>query len=93
MKWDSTEPKKDTFQWAWPDYLVSWAGNHSKIIRGHTTVWHSQLPDWVKNTNDKAQLTSIMKKHISTVMGRYKGKIYAWVSRNLDPLPIAKLTI
>ncbi|KAF2427247.1 structural studies On the mobility in the active site of the Thermoascus Aurantiacus xylanase I [Tothia fuscella] len=78
MKWDSLEPKINAFQWAWPDYLVQWAGNHSQIVRGHTFVWHSQLPDWVKNIKDKAELTTVMKRHINTAMGRYKGKIYAW---------------
>jgi endo-1,4-beta-xylanase len=78
MKWDSLEPKNGVFQWAWPDYVASWAGNHSKIIRGHTLVWHSQLPDWVKSISNKAELTTVMKRHINTAMGRYKGRIYAW---------------
>ena len=79
MKWDSTEPQQGKFQWAWSDYLTDFAANNSKIVRGHTTVWHSQLPNWVSQINNKTTLTNVIKKHVSTVVGRYKGKVYAWV--------------
>jgi endo-1,4-beta-xylanase len=78
MKWESTEPSQGRFQWAASDYLVAWARNHSKVVRGHTTVWHSQLPGWVSQIKDKTALTNVIRTHISTLVGRYRGKIYAW---------------
>ena len=84
MKWQSVNPSRGQYNWGGADYLVNWATNHSKLIRGHTTLWHSQLPSWVSGVRDKAQLTNVIQTHVSTVMGRWKGKIYAWVS--LDSL-------
>jgi len=78
MKWDQINSRKETYTWGGADYLVNWAQENNKTIRGHTLVWHSQLAGWVSQIKDKAALTSAIQEHVKTVMGRYKGKIRGW---------------
>ncbi|KAK6331330.1 hypothetical protein TWF730_004412 [Orbilia blumenaviensis] len=79
MKWESISPNSQgSYNWGNADQLVAFAETNGKMLRGHTFVWHQQIPQWVKNINNKATLTSAIQTHIAAVMGRYKGKIYAW---------------
>ncbi|KAL0944948.1 endo-1,4-beta-xylanase [Colletotrichum truncatum] len=78
MKWDQIQPQRGQYNWGNADYLVNFAQQNGKLVRGHTLVWHSQLAGWVNNVRDRAGLTKVIEDHVKAVMGRYKGKIYHW---------------
>ncbi|KAF8173044.1 endo-1,4-beta xylanase [Pholiota molesta] len=79
MKWDATEPSRGVFTFSGGDQIVAQAQAHGQLMRGHNCVWHNQLPAWVTAGNfDNATLLSIVETHCGTLVGHYKGQMYAW---------------
>ena len=79
MKFGPLRPTRTAFNFDDADFLVNFAQAHGMKVRGHTLIWHKQLPDWLTSgTFTRDELIAIMREHISTVVGRYRGRIYAW---------------
>lgn len=83
MKMGPIHPRADRFNWAPADSVVAFATARNMAVRGHTLVWHSQTPDWLfKGEGDqqviKEELLKRIKAHIDSVVGRYKGRVFAW---------------
>jgi endo-1,4-beta-xylanase len=83
LKWEAVHPQPDRYDFAPADAYVAFGERHGMFITGHTLVWHSQTPRWVFENAQGQPLTrdellARMKDHISTVVGRYKGRIKGW---------------
>jgi endo-1,4-beta-xylanase len=83
MKWQIVEPEQGVFDWSGADRLVAFAEANRARVRGHTLLWHNQLPTWLttgvaNGTISAAQLKQLLHDHIFTEVGRYRGKIWQW---------------
>ncbi|MCL2285394.1 MAG: endo-1,4-beta-xylanase, partial [Firmicutes bacterium] len=74
------------FTWGTADYIVNWAEANDLAMVGHTLAWHSQSRPWLTHTVvggqaipvTRAQAIYNMRRFISTVAGRYSGRMYSW---------------
>jgi len=83
MKMAPIHPEEFRYNWGPADSIVAFAQAHHMRVRGHNLCWHSQAPHWMFYDKQgklvsKEVLLQRLKEHIYTVVGRYKGRIYAW---------------
>ena len=78
MKPGPVHPGEDTWRFERPDALVKWCAENKLAVHGHTLVWHAQTNNWFFAGGDKEAVTRRMKDHITTLVGRYKGKVQGW---------------
>lgn len=83
MKMGPIHPKENQYYWKDADSIAAFARRNGLKLRGHTLVWHNQTPKWLfvdaaGNTVSKEVLLQRLKDHITTVVKRYKGTVYAW---------------
>lgn len=61
------------------DYLADFAEKHGMILRGHTLVWHSQMPHWLATSSfSPSELCDMLRTYIHTLVGRYRGRVAQW---------------
>jgi len=83
MKMGPIHPKETEYNWGPADEVVNFAQANGLKMRGHTLCWHNQTPPWLfkdaaGNEVSKEVLLNRLKEHITAVVSRYKGKVYAW---------------
>lgn len=92
LKPDPVQRVQGQFRFSQPDAFVDFAtSNHLQVV-GHCLVWakDDRTPPWFyrdgTNVASGELLLARMKKHIDTVVGRYRGRIAMWdvVNEALD---------
>ena len=83
MKMGPIHPEENRYFWRDADSIVNFAQKNGIKVRGHNLCWHEQTPSWMFKDNQgnevsKEVLLKRLKDHITEVVTRYKGKIYAW---------------
>lgn len=79
LKWEYVHPEPDTYDFEAADDIVAFAQERGMVVRGHTLLWHSQNPGWLEEGDyTPDELRAILHDHITTVVGRYAGRIAQW---------------
>ena len=78
-KWGPVHPAPDFWNFDPADTLVKFASDHQMKVKGHAVIWDKmQMPSWVNSQMSSEELRQAMQEHIHTLVGRYKGRVYAW---------------
>lgn len=79
--------------------VLKYAKEHGIQMRGHTLVWHSQIPNWfflegykdnapvVDRKTMKIRMESYIRQYITFVQDNFPGVVYCWdvVNEAVDP--------
>ena len=78
MKAEVIHPEWSRYNFDTADKMVAYAQKHNLQVNGHTLIWHSQLPPFVRRMKNADSVRRFFTEHINTVAGRYDGKVHTW---------------
>lgn len=82
MKFQNLSNTRGVYNFGPADAIMNFADTNGMKMRGHNFLWHSQAPGWFNNLSGAAAsrdtTLKIMRMHIDTLGGRYKGRILEW---------------
>jgi GH35 family endo-1,4-beta-xylanase len=79
LKWgvvQAVDPQ--TWDFGQADAIVAFAEAHHQALKGHTLLWHQQLPPFVDGNLPADLLRKYLRANIHREVGRYRGRMYAW---------------
>jgi endo-1,4-beta-xylanase len=79
LKMCAVQAERNVFNFNDADAAIQFAEANDMVVRGHTLVWYQCVPAWLENgTFSREEAIQILRDHIFTVVGRYKGRIHTW---------------
>ncbi len=78
MKAEVIHPQWGIYNFGLADKMIEYGKKHNIKINGHTLIWHSQLPAFAHQIQNADSFRIFFTEHITTVAGRYSGKIFSW---------------
>lgn len=78
LKWEGLRPAAGVWNFQPADALCEFAQMHHMKMRGHTLVWYFAFPKWAQQALDKDSGARMLEEHITTVVGRYRGRVSSW---------------
>jgi len=79
MKWWTVRHEAGEFNFREGDAIVRFAQVHGMKVRGHCLVWDHDNPEWLVHGHfTPAEMSRMLREHITTVMKHYAGLVFAW---------------
>jgi len=78
MKAEIIHPEWDRYNFDLADKIADYGKKYNIKVNGHTLIWHSQLPAYVRTMKDADSVRLYFTNHINTVASHFDGKIYSW---------------
>lgn len=87
MKMGSIWQARNRYNFRDIDYLVNFAEENGLRVHGHCLIWYKKsstsMPAFIQELHEKGEMTkedwkALMKEYITTVVGRYKGRVASW---------------
>ncbi|MEM5948130.1 endo-1,4-beta-xylanase [Spirochaetia bacterium 38H-sp] len=78
MKLENLRPNPRFWNWNPVDDFVEAATEKGMKLRGHTFIWHNQLPAFARNIRTREEGIKVIEDTITQVLTRYKGKFYEY---------------
>jgi len=86
MKWQVIHPRPgndpSAYNFSRADEIVAFARQHGMRMRGHTLVWHQQVPARLfrgaGGAASRQEVLDRLRDHITTLLTRYTGAVDAW---------------
>jgi endo-1,4-beta-xylanase len=79
LKFGTLHPAWGRYDFRDSETIIDFAESNNMKVRGHTLVWHRDIPGWIdKGKYSPVELTDILREHIFTVVGHFRGRIAAW---------------
>ncbi len=77
LKAQFIHPAPNRYSFTDADNIIAMAEANGQAIHGHTLVFAKSNPSWMTDA-PAADLQNIMTKHITDVVGHFKGRIASW---------------
>lgn len=78
MKSEIIHPGWHKYDFDLADKIVAYGKKYNIKVNGHTLIWHSQLPSYMRGMKDADSVKQYFTNHINTIADRYDGKIFSW---------------
>jgi endo-1,4-beta-xylanase len=82
-KFNSLSGARGEYGFTGADSLIGFMAKKNIKVRGHTLIWHEQLPNWllkdiVAKAPGREEMLELMDDHIRTVARHFVGKLEYW---------------